>query len=733
MPNKYKYRAFISYSHADEKWAAWLHKALETYRVPKHLVGHAAACGPVPERIGPIFRDREELSTATSLGDVLTRSLTDSACLIVICSPNAAASHWTNQEILTYKRLGRSHRIFCLIVDGEPGASGDPSSGDRECFPSALLYEIDADGALTSQRSEPIAADARKGKDSRQDAKLKLISGMLGVDFDMLKQRELHRHHRRMIALTTAAITGMTITSALATTAWMARNEAESQRYRAEREAETAQQTTRFMVDLFKVSDPSEALGNTITAREILDRGVERIDGELDDQPAIQATLMDTMGTVYTSLSLYGAALPLVESALRKRRSLYGDQHAEVAQSLNHLGEVLTLTARYEEAEVRLRESLAARRTLHGNASAEVADTAANLGDLLSRTGRYADAAPLIRESLDIRRGLFGDVHPDVAESLEDLGLNYHDQGDFGQAVQYLRDALAMRRAIHGEKHPDLAESINNLAWALIDLGQPAEAESLFREALAMKRQVLPDVHAELAAAMNNIAYALELRGELKSAEASYREALAMNKSVYPARHPEVAAVMSNLAFVVYAEGDTDAAIDLLRDTYDMQREVLGREHPATAGTAASLGFWLIQEGGFAEAEALLDHSLAVRRRVLGSNHPETAGTLTVMANLMLATERFDEALKFAREAKAILLQSLAEGNWRVAAAVNVEGLALAGVGDYEEAEPLLLDSLTGLEQAPIPDLAEVGRLRMAQFYSAWGRPEEAAKFQANR
>ena len=99
----------------------------------------------------------------------------------------------------------------------------------------------------------------------------------------------------------------MAITSTLAGAAWFARNEAERQRVRAESEAETARQTTRFMLDLFKVSDPSEALGNSITAREILDKGAARIDRELAGQPAIQATLMDTMGTVYTSLGLYDA------------------------------------------------------------------------------------------------------------------------------------------------------------------------------------------------------------------------------------------------------------------------------------------------------------------------------------------------------------------------------------------------------------------------------------------
>ena len=270
MGDQYKYRAFISYSHADEKWAAWLHKALETYKVPKHVVGKATDCGAVPARISPIFRDREELATSTELGDVLTEALTQSSCLIVVCSPNAAKSRWTNEEILTFKRLGRQDRIFCLIIDGEPGASQSTETADQECFPPGLLYQMGPDGELTDIPSEPIAADARPGKDNKPNAKLKLIAGMIGVGFDELKQRELQRRQRRMMAITVAAAVGMAITTSLAATAWFARIEAEDQRNGAEAEAETAKQTTQFMVDLFKISDPSESLGNSITAREIL-------------------------------------------------------------------------------------------------------------------------------------------------------------------------------------------------------------------------------------------------------------------------------------------------------------------------------------------------------------------------------------------------------------------------------------------------------------------------------
>ena len=189
----FRYRAFISYSHQDKSWADWLHKALETYRVPSRLVGKTTAAGMIPRRLAPVFRDREELASATDLGRKVNEALRESANLIVICSPRSAMSHWVNEEVLSFKRLGRSERIFCLIVDGEPNASELPGRAAEECFAPALRHPLGSDGQLSPEQTEPIAADVRPGKDGKINAKLKLIAGMLDVGFDQLKQRELQR------------------------------------------------------------------------------------------------------------------------------------------------------------------------------------------------------------------------------------------------------------------------------------------------------------------------------------------------------------------------------------------------------------------------------------------------------------------------------------------------------------------------------------------------------------
>lgn len=726
MDPEFKYRAFISYSHSDERWAAWLHRSLETYRVPRRLVGTVTPFGLVPERLAPVFRDREELPTATNLGATLTRALEQSACQIVICSPRAAKSRWVGEEILTFKRLGREHRIFCLIVDGEPGSPAD------ECFPDALIHRMGPDGQLTAERGEPIAADVRPGKDSRSAARLKLIAGMLGVGLDELQQREAQRRQRRATVLVAASLSGMLVTTGLAAAAWLARNEAERERARAEAEAETALQTTRFMVDLFRVSDPSEALGNRITAREILDRGSARIATELAGQPRIQATLMDTMGQVYTSLGLYGSAVPLARQALERRRALAGSaapDDLEVAVSLDNLAEALTQIAEYEEAERHLRESLDIRRRVLGAQHPDVARTLTLLADVLVFRGRFEDAQPVVEEALRIRRAAYAGPHARVAESIGDLGVIYGQRGDFGQAVERLTEAVAMQRELHAGPHPDLAEAINNLAWAYRGANDTATAEPLYREALAMNRQLLGDAHPTLAAGLNNLGFVHEAQGEYASAEAAYREALAMNRKLLGDSHPMIAVNLSNLAFVLYAEGKREEAIGQLRESLAMNRRELGDEHPTVAGGAASLGYWLIVEGRLDEAGRLLDESLAIRRKVFGDGHVQVARTMTLYANLLLARRDYVGARDAAADARRILAANLSPTHWQVAMAANAEGAALTGLREFAAAEPLLVESLPHLAGAPIPDLQARGRERLARLYAAWGRPADAARY----
>ena len=214
--DQFKYWALISYSHADAKWGDWLHTALETYRVPTRLVRKAQSKGAVPKRIFPIFRDREELATSSSLGENIEQGLRLSRALVVICSPRSANSRWVNQEIKLYKNMGREGRILCLIIDGEPNAP--VGSGLLECFPPAVRFKLNREGEISDEAAEPLAADVREGKDGKRNALLKLIAGIIGVPFDELRQRDRQRRIRQRIRLG-ASIVAMIVAGGLIYTA----------------------------------------------------------------------------------------------------------------------------------------------------------------------------------------------------------------------------------------------------------------------------------------------------------------------------------------------------------------------------------------------------------------------------------------------------------------------------------------------------------------------------------
>lgn len=220
------YKAYISYSHKDEAWAAWLHRALESYRVPRKLVGRETAEGIVPARIRPVFRDRDDLSSSADLKDTVKQALMASDNLIVVCSPEAAKSRWVGEEIREFARLGRGQRIFCIIVAGEPSDDGSVSN----CFPPALA-EIGL--------QEPLAADVRKWADGKQVARLKLIAGLLGIRLDELRQRDLQRRRKRR------ALTGLGLAAAAALAVMTVISQI-SKRH----EREQAEQLATFIVDL---------------------------------------------------------------------------------------------------------------------------------------------------------------------------------------------------------------------------------------------------------------------------------------------------------------------------------------------------------------------------------------------------------------------------------------------------------------------------------------------------
>ena len=245
-----KYWAFISYSHRDTKVAAALQRALETYRLPRRLVGTRTAVGEVPAFLKPAFRDRDEMEAGADLKATVREALAQSRWLVIVCSPEAARSPWVNREIIEFKKLLGEPRVLACIVAGEPFASRVPGREAEECFPDALRYALTPEGLPQGEELEPIAADLRPQGDGEHLAMLKLVAGMVGVGVVELVRRDAQRRARRMATIAAASVAGMAVMAVLTVMAVQSRIEAQSQRAQAE-------DLLEFMLgDLRKKLDP---------------------------------------------------------------------------------------------------------------------------------------------------------------------------------------------------------------------------------------------------------------------------------------------------------------------------------------------------------------------------------------------------------------------------------------------------------------------------------------------
>ena len=460
---------------------------------------------------------------------------------------------------------------------------------------------------------------------------------------------------------------------------------------RAATEAATATQVAEFLEGMFEVSDPREALGNTLTAREVLDRGARKIEEELANQPEVQASLMNTIGNVYGSLGLYDRAQPLLEEALQTRRRILADEHADIARSMNNLGSVLLRKGDYSRAEPLFREALAMEQKLQHEEG--VARSMSNLGWLLLVKGDYEGAEPFFREALMIRR-LQGDEHPTVAQSLNNLAVLYDMMGDYEGAEPLYREALALNRKLLGEKHPSVASSLHNLGSLLYSKGDYDQAEPLIRESLAMDRRLLGKEHPQVAKDLSLLASFLESTGDYEEAEALFREVLALNRKLLGEEHPEVISDLYLLAGVLTAKGDYEGAEGLNREALAMGRKILGEEHPDVATSLGRLGVVLRNKGEYKEAGRLLRECLVMRRKLLGEEHPDVAHALYDLGLVFHTTGEYEQSKTLHRKALAMRRKLLGDEHPDVARSLSSLAAVLYLEGDYEAAEPLYREAL---------------------------------------
>jgi eukaryotic-like serine/threonine-protein kinase len=514
----FRYWAFIAYSHRDEYWSKWLHKALEGYRVPARLVGAKTSAGTIPPRLAPIFRDRSELPSASDLGRVVNEALDQSANLIVICSPRSATSSYVNEEITTFKRLGRGDRIFCLVVAGEPNASDLSGREAEKCLAPALRFQFDAEGLPTRKRAAPIAADARPGKDGKSNAKLKLIAGIINLGFDSLKQREHQRHMRRMIAVTSASLIAMLITASLAIDAVIARRSAVIARQAAERRQKQAENLVDFMLgDLNdKLSQVQRLDILEATDNQAMNYFQSLPTNDVTDQVLVmRAKALEKIGSIRLSqgklpaaLESYGAASALTRELAERspadsaRQVAYANTFNWIGNSYWYQGDLTRSLKNFQEA-IELLEKQITRMPADAGVAASLASARTNAGRVFEARGEFTQAEQLYElvqrtfKALSTREPKNARWQSELGSAYDNLGKVALEQGQMVRAIaaylgdQRIKAALAAQDPKNYDAREDLLVSEAILGRTLALCGVREASIRYAQEAVSLSKDLV--------------------------------------------------------------------------------------------------------------------------------------------------------------------------------------------------------------------------------------------------
>jgi serine/threonine protein kinase len=386
------------------------------------------------------------------------------------------------------------------------------------------------------------------------------------------------------------------------------------QRNQVARERDRANRATDFMTNMFRVSDPSQARGNSVTAREILDKASADIDTGLAKDPVLQAQMMHVMADVYDNLGLYARAMPLEQKCAEIRKRVLGPENPDTLKSENNLSILYARLGHIPEAEKLARETLDTSRRVLGPEAPLTLGSMSNLAILLDHEGRVTEAEQLDQQTFDTSRRVLGPEHPNTLKSMMTLANVLWHEGKNAEAEKLDRELLEIRRRVLGPDHPDTLNTMNNLASVLDDEGHYADAEKLYRETLEIQRRVLGPEHPVTVGSMSNLANALDNESQYAEAEKLCRESLEIRRRVLGPEHPNTLESMNNLAAVLSHEGHYDEAEKLARATLDIRQRVLGPENPETAISKYGLGAVEARRGRRDQAFSLLhdavDHGL---------------------------------------------------------------------------------------------------------------------------
>jgi serine/threonine protein kinase len=420
---------------------------------------------------------------------------------------------------------------------------------------------------------------------------------------------------------------------------------------RITRERDRADRITDFMTNMYQVSDPSEARGNSITAREILDKSATEINRDLVNDPERQAQMMHVMGQVYANLGLYSRAEPMLQQSVAIRSRVLGPEHVTTLDSRNLLVQTLISAGRYTEAEKIARESLDTATRVLGPTDRTTLRAKANLAWVLDDSGKITEAGTLFQQTLDEQRRVLGVKDPDTLRSMYRYAVNLFSRGRYADAEKLDRETLEIERRVFGPEDYRTLITMSDLGTELVWERRDAEGEQVLRQTLDLQRRILGPTHQNTIATSDALGTAIQHQRRYPEAEQQFRETLGTELTALGPDHPATLTTTGNLASALVFERQYPEAERLFREIYDRRRRILGPDHPDVALALYDLGDVLSEEQRYSEAARYYRQAMDLNRRVLGPDHPESTDAAYNLARVLNLSGKSEDAISLLKEA----------------------------------------------------------------------------------
>ncbi len=503
------------------------------------------------------------------------------------------------------------------------------------------------------------------------------------------------------------------------------------ERLNAERildERDRADQLASFLVDIFGDADPAVTRGREVTARELLARGVARVDTDLAGKPTEQARLWSTIGSIYRNLGLLDDAVELQRRAVETGSEALGDDHPDVLKARARLGDVLHGLGDYDAAEAQLRNAVDGYTHILGADHELTLDSARALGMVLEFKGELDEAEHVLGSAVQGLERKLGARHELTLKAQIAMASVLYSAGAWDRAEAMYRTVLAGRRETLGADHPQTLAAYNDLSLLLTDMGRIDEATDQYVELLAMSERVFGPEHPDFLSHKNNLAIAYYRARRFEDAVAVMSEVQDTTVRLLGRDHPDSLNGLNNLAMIEQKLGQYDESFEKIAAAREGYARTLGKEHPQTLIMIHNLGATEVKRGRYLQARDFLQQALEARKRVLGEAHPHTVLTQIELGRAYTALGEFATGCRVLSGAVGLSESAYPAGHATVGQAKLRYGECLVASGQHADAEAHLLGAYEILQPASGEARREAA-LALAGFYDAVGQDAEARRY----